>query len=93
MLLANAGYYMWWGGAATGPRHLVAVIPFLAVGVAEMLTERRWHAAVVAVASLSVASMLAFTAVGLEAPEGVDAWTHYAGYALRGSALTREMPA
>lgn len=32
--LINAGYYYWNGGYATGPRHLVAYLPFLAVGLA-----------------------------------------------------------
>ncbi|MCX7047420.1 MAG: hypothetical protein NTX50_18285 [Candidatus Sumerlaeota bacterium] len=25
----NASYYMWWGGAAMGPRHLIPALPFL----------------------------------------------------------------
>jgi len=32
--LINAGYYYWHGGYATGPRHLVAYLPLIAVGLA-----------------------------------------------------------
>jgi hypothetical protein len=32
-LLMSAGYYMWWGGAALGPRHVVPALPFLALGL------------------------------------------------------------
>ncbi len=29
----NSGYYMWDGGAAAGPRHMVPALPFLALGL------------------------------------------------------------
>lgn len=32
--LINAGYYYWHGGYATGPRHLIAYLPLIAVGLA-----------------------------------------------------------
>jgi hypothetical protein len=32
-LLMSAGYYMWWGGAALGPRHVIPALPFLALGI------------------------------------------------------------
>ena len=32
-LLLNAGYYMWWGGAALGPRHVIPALPFLCSGI------------------------------------------------------------
>lgn len=32
--LINAGYYYWHGGYAIGPRHLVAYLPLLAIGLA-----------------------------------------------------------
>lgn len=34
VLLVNASYVYWDGGASTGPRHSVAAIPFLAIGLA-----------------------------------------------------------
>ncbi|MDX2177015.1 MAG: hypothetical protein SF028_11160 [Candidatus Sumerlaeia bacterium] len=36
-LLLNSGYYMWWGGWAMGPRFLIPAIPFLALGLGEVL--------------------------------------------------------
>ncbi len=36
-LVFNAGYYMWWGGWAMGPRLMLPVVPFLVIGVAEFL--------------------------------------------------------
>lgn len=77
MGIANAGYYMWWGGAATGPRHLVPVMPVLAVGIAHVLTTPRLRVGGLVLACVSIASMLAFTAIGLEAPEGQDVVVDY----------------
>jgi len=37
LLLYNAGYYMWWGGWAYAPRHLIPSLPFLALGLVEWL--------------------------------------------------------
>ena len=31
LLLLNAGYYMGWGGSSFGPRHLIPMLPFLAI--------------------------------------------------------------
>jgi hypothetical protein len=76
----NAGYYMWWGGAAAGPRHLVPGLAFLAVGVAVGLRLRfRWARVLTVVLGLvSIANMLALTAVGMEAPELGDILGSYA---------------
>lgn len=83
LLLVNSGYYMWWGGAATGPRHLVPVLPLLALGLAEWWQQPRLRWVFVPVALWSAATMLTFTAVGLEAPEHREtlfgyAWHHAA---------------
>ncbi|MGZ3417650.1 MAG: hypothetical protein ACXVEF_10330 [Polyangiales bacterium] len=79
LLLTNAGYYMWWGGAATGPRHLIPVVPFLALGVACAWDAfPRARAIVVLVSLVSFANMVALTAVGLEAPEHGNALFDYA---------------
>jgi hypothetical protein len=32
-LLMNAGYYMWYGGQAIGPRHFIPALPFLCLGL------------------------------------------------------------
>jgi hypothetical protein len=78
LLLANAGYYMWWGGAATGPRHIVPVLPFLATGIACAWEIRLARAPILIVAALSVLNMTAFAAVGIEAPERQETLFAYA---------------
>lgn len=68
LLLANAGYYMWWGGAAAGPRHVVPALAFLSFGAARAWDSRaRW--VLFALAAVSVVNLVALTAVGLEAPD------------------------
>lgn len=77
LLLANAGYYMWWGGAAAGPRHLVPVIAFLAMGLAAAWQSRIVFVTAVLLA-VSVGNAVVLTAVGLEAPDNVDTLFGYA---------------
>jgi hypothetical protein len=80
LFFLNAGYYMWWGGAANGPRHLIPALPFLAAGImvglrAAKLWVRRmtlW------VGLLSVLNYTLLTAVGIEAPETGDLLYAYA---------------
>jgi hypothetical protein len=80
LLVLNAGYYMWWGGAAAGPRHLVPAMPFLAAGVVLGLRARwRWVRWMTVAAGLfSIANVVAVTAVGIEAPERGDILYEYA---------------
>jgi hypothetical protein len=69
MLVLVSGYYMWWGGAAAGPRHLVPVLPLLAYGLATLWSIPRLRVPLGAVAIVSCGIVLALVAVGLEAPE------------------------
>jgi hypothetical protein len=70
-VLLNASYYMWTGGAASGPRHVVPMLPFLCVGLAGVLRGRsRWL--VMALALLAVGNALALCAAGVAAPEHGD---------------------
>ncbi len=72
LLLVNASYYMWWGGAAAGPRHLIPALGLLAFGL-PWLWQRRWlRRATLLLALVSTLNMLAIAAVGLEAPERGD---------------------
>jgi hypothetical protein len=78
LLLVNASYYMWWGGAAAGPRHLVPVLGLLALGVPWVL-ERRWARwALFVLGGVSALNMLVIAGVGLEAPERGDVLIDYA---------------
>lgn len=76
LLAANAGYYMWWGGAAAGPRHLVPAMAFLALGVPALYGDKLPRRAAIALAIASGVNMLVTSAVGIEAPEhaNVIAW-------------------
>ncbi len=69
-LLVNAGYYMWWGGSAYGPRHLLPALPFLVLGLLALpapLARAR-----LPLLALSIANALAATAIGPEAPARGD---------------------
>jgi hypothetical protein len=74
LLFLNAGYYMWWGGAAAGPRHLIPGMAFAAAGVAfPVRPHRRWLGALMTLlAAISVANAIAIALVGVEAPERGD---------------------
>jgi hypothetical protein len=77
LFLANAGYYMWWGGAAAGPRHLVPALGVLAFGLARLWAHASVRPFVLGVGAVSVLIMLAFASVGLEAPEEGNVITHF----------------
>jgi len=84
LFFLNAGYYMWWGGASGGPRHLIPALPFLAAGVVLGLRSRlAWvRSLTVGLGLLSVANVTALTAVGLEAPESGNLVFGYARHRL-----------
>lgn len=69
-LLLNAGYYMWNGGAAFGPRHCLPMLPFLMCGLAHQLRHRTtlfW-----ALAAVSLCHAVAAASAGPELPEFED---------------------
>lgn len=87
-LALNAGYYMWDGGAAIGPRHCVPMLPFLALALAPAI--RTVPRATLALALLSGALTLILAAAAPEAPQFGDPlwgyawprlWTPETGYA------------
>lgn len=74
-LCLNAGYYMWNGGAAFGPRHCVPMLPFLMCGFIHVA--RRAPMSVIALASLSLLHCVAGASAGPELPEYADPiWGH-----------------
>jgi hypothetical protein len=76
-VLLNAGYYMWDGGAAIGPRHVVPALAFLALGLV------RAHAAVPwALGVLAVVSALQMLLAAAAAPEASQHGNPLWGYAL-----------
>jgi hypothetical protein len=78
LLWLNAGYYMWWGGAAAGPRHLVPALGCVAFGLAAAWSVRPLQRITAVLAVVSLANCLTLAAVGLEAPETGNVLTDYA---------------
>jgi hypothetical protein len=58
-LIYDAGYYLPFGGGFSGPRFLMAAVPFLAVGLA--YAYRRFPAATIALAAVSVTTTVIAT--------------------------------
>lgn len=72
-LLLNSAYYMWNGGAAFGPRHVIPALAFLAFGVGYAYPNESgtfpWRKIICWLAfAYGAANMLAATSVGPEAP-------------------------
>jgi hypothetical protein len=85
-LAMSAGYYMWWGGAALGPRHVVPALPFLVLGLAWLVPRgRAGRTAFVALLAISAGNQLLATAVSPLAPFGPDVlFEHVYGQFFRG---------
>ncbi len=88
LLVYNSGYFMWWGGWAYAPRHLIPALPFIAVGLTPFLAGRSpWPVALVllVLAAGAVFNVGAFaldpqippglTEAQLMAPASVAAWS------------------
>jgi len=89
LLLVNAGYYMWWGGASAGPRHLVPALGFVAIGVARALAAPRVRYPALGVALISMLGMLLLVGVGIEAPEEGNIMLDYVWRSFRAGDLSR----
>ncbi len=68
-VLFNISFNGWHGGWATGPRYLVPAVPFLAVGM--VFSFRRYFKTTCALAVVSIAISLLYTAVDPQSPLGV----------------------
>lgn len=80
-LLLNAGYYMWDGGAAYGPRHVVPMLGLLALGLVP--AARVVPVAFAVLAAVSAFQMLAGAVAGPEAAQFGNAVWEYAWPRLR----------
>lgn len=69
-LLYNAGYWLPMGGGSPGPRFLIPILPFLAVGLG--LAWRRWPAVTLAFSAISATSMavatISYPMIGINDP-------------------------
>ncbi len=54
-LLINAGYYLWWGGASFGPRHLIPMLLFLSIPL--VLVPRRLVPLMIILTVISIGQM------------------------------------
>jgi len=73
-LLFNSGYYMWWGGWASGPRLLCPAVPFLAAPLAFWLAKADSKNLVVFSTLLAFSLALNFMIVSVDpqVPTGLD---------------------
>jgi hypothetical protein len=86
-IVLNAGYYMWDGGAAIGPRHVVPMLGLLALGFAPAIATvpRAWAV----LGCVSAGQMLLATAAMPEAPQhGDPLWEFALGHVLERDAST-----
>ncbi len=90
-LLLNGGYYMWDGGSAAGPRHLIPAIPFLCLGLAPAVTSvpRAFHG----LAAVSVLQAVVVAAASPEAPPHGNPLWDFALPKLMASDASRDMGA
>lgn len=79
-LLLNASYHYWGGNWSTGPRHMTASLPFLALPLAYLYRDLkgRWLGILYLVSVVSVFFSLASAAVGMTPPP-VDGHPFYKG--------------
>lgn len=66
-LLMNSGYYAWWGHWASGPRHLIPMLPFLCLPL--LFVPKRLLLLTVILSLVSVAHMLIVAATTVQVPD------------------------
>ncbi len=87
LLLISASYYLWDGGRALGPRHLVPGLGFVGIGIGYAF--ERWRVVAASLAGASIAVMVLGTAVGIEAPRDTDVIFSYVIPAIREGSIAR----
>jgi len=65
-LLMNSGYFQWWGGGSSGPRHLIPILLFLTLPLAFL--PRRLNFLAIIFGCMSIAQMFIITATSALAP-------------------------
>ena len=75
LLLYTSAYFMWWGGWAYAPRHLIPALPWLALGLIPFLAsrKRRWGwVAVCAIGLIGLVLNVSAVALDPQVSPGLD---------------------
>lgn len=67
-LLANSGYYMWWGGWCMGSRFLLPMLAFVPLGLAEVVRRRAGRLALAATGGVAIALSAPLSLLDPETP-------------------------
>lgn len=72
LILYTSGYFMWWGGRAYAPRHLIPCLALLGVGLAPFLRERRSRNIILAIGVIGALINLGPVALDAQPWVGLD---------------------
>lgn len=70
LLLYTSAYFMWWGGWAYAPRHLIPALPFLALGLPALLRRRGSIIFVIVIGIIGAVLNLGVVALDPQPPPG-----------------------
>jgi hypothetical protein len=68
-LFIMSGYYMWWGGGAVGPRHIIPVLPFFCIFL--VFVPKRFTGLFVILSTVSIAQMMIAAASTVLVPDSL----------------------
>jgi hypothetical protein len=77
-LIFISGYFMWWGGYALGPRHLIPILPFFCILL--VFVPRRCNWPLVGLGLLSMGQMLIGAASTVQVPDTMVSQFGQMGY-------------
>jgi hypothetical protein len=66
-IILISGYYMWWGGRAYGPRHIIPILPFFSIFLASLPKRLNWL--LVGLSLVSILQMFIVAASSIIVPE------------------------
>jgi hypothetical protein len=66
-LVVMSGYYMWWGGLALGPRHIIPILPFFCIFLGFVPKRLTWL--LVVLGTISIGQMMIAVASNIMIPD------------------------
>jgi hypothetical protein len=66
-LVIMSGYYMWWGGHALGPRHIIPILPFFCILLVFVPKRLNWP--LVVLGAVSIGQMIFAAASNIQVPD------------------------